>query len=87
MEVVRTKVSLPALMEASTAPGVVFAGSLGGGYIFPQFLPAYDAVMSLGKLLELWRRTRRRCRRRWKRSPRARSCTAPSAARGRSRAR
>jgi mannose-1-phosphate guanylyltransferase / phosphomannomutase len=53
VEVVRTKVSLPALMEASTAPGVVFAGSLGGGYIFPQFLPAYDAVMSLGKLLEL----------------------------------
>ena len=32
---------------------VVFAGSLGGGYIFPRFLPAFDAVMSLGKLLEL----------------------------------
>jgi mannose-1-phosphate guanylyltransferase/phosphomannomutase len=31
----------------------VFAGSLGGGYIFPRFLPAFDAVMSLGKLLEL----------------------------------
>jgi mannose-1-phosphate guanylyltransferase/phosphomannomutase len=53
VDVVRTKVSLPALSEASNAPGVVFAGSLGGGYIFPQFLPAYDAVMSLGKLLEL----------------------------------
>ena len=53
VEIVRTKVSLPALSEASTEPGVVFAGSLGGGYIFPQFLPAYDAVMSLGKLLEL----------------------------------
>ncbi len=45
--------SLPALTEAATADGVVFAGALGGGYIFPQFLPAFDAVMSLGKLLEL----------------------------------
>ncbi len=53
VEVVRTKVSLPALAQASTADGVVFAGSLGGGYIFPRFLPAFDAVMSLGKLLEL----------------------------------
>lgn len=49
----RTKVSLPALAQASTEDGVVFAGSLGGGYIFPRFLPAFDAVMSLGKLLEL----------------------------------
>ena len=53
VEVVRTKVSLPALAQASTEEGVVFAGSLGGGYIFPSFLPAFDAVMSLGKLLEL----------------------------------
>ena len=53
VEVTRTKVSLPALALAATEPGVVFAGSLGGGYIFPSFLPAFDAVMSLGKLLEL----------------------------------
>jgi mannose-1-phosphate guanylyltransferase/phosphomannomutase len=49
----RTKVSLPALMDASTAPGVVFAGTMSGGYIFPQFLPGFDAIMSFGKLLEL----------------------------------
>jgi mannose-1-phosphate guanylyltransferase/phosphomannomutase len=49
----RTKVSLPELAKASLAEGVVFAGALGGGYIFPSFLPAFDAVMSLGKLLEL----------------------------------
>ena len=49
----RTKVSLPALMEASTAADVGFAGAIGGGYIFPEFLPAFDALMSLGKLLEL----------------------------------
>ena len=49
----RTKVSLPSLMEASTAADVGFAGAIGGGYIFPEFLPAFDALMSLGKLLEL----------------------------------
>ncbi len=53
IEVVRTKVSLPALMEAATAEDVVFAGAITGGYIFPRFLPAFDALMSLGKLLEL----------------------------------
>jgi len=53
IEVVRTKVSLPALMEAATGTDIVFAGSLGGGYMFPEFLPAYDSVMSFGKLLEL----------------------------------
>jgi mannose-1-phosphate guanylyltransferase/phosphomannomutase len=53
VEVVRSPVSLPALARASTEDGVVFAGGLGGGYIFPEFLPAFDAVMSLGKLLEL----------------------------------
>jgi mannose-1-phosphate guanylyltransferase/phosphomannomutase len=49
----RTKVSLPELAQAAAADDVVFAGSLGGGYIFPRFLPAFDSVMSLGKLLEL----------------------------------
>ena len=40
-------------MEASTAADVAFAGAIGGGYISPEFLPAFDALMSLGKLLEL----------------------------------
>src|SRR5262249_10298427 len=31
----------------------IFAGAVGGGYVFPEFLPAYDAVASLCKLLEL----------------------------------
>ncbi len=53
VEIVRTKVSSPALARASLGEDVVFAGALGGGYIFPQFLPAFDAVMSMGKLLEL----------------------------------
>ena len=53
VEIVRSKVSMPAFTRAATEEGVVFAGALGGGYIFPEFLPAFDAVMSLGKWLEL----------------------------------
>ncbi len=53
LQVTRTKASIPALAKAATEEGVVFAASLGGGYIFPELLPAFDAVMSLGKLLEL----------------------------------
>ena len=32
---------------------MIFAGAVGGGYVFPEFLPAYDAIASLCKLLEL----------------------------------
>ena len=53
LEIVRTANSLSDLTSAATAPGVVFAGAVGGGYVFPDFLPAYDAVASLAKLLEL----------------------------------
>ena len=53
LEVVRTPHSLADLTRAAAADGVVFAGAVGGGYVFPQFLPAYDAVASLAKLLEL----------------------------------
>jgi mannose-1-phosphate guanylyltransferase/phosphomannomutase len=53
LEVVRTRSSLADLTAAAAEPGVVFAGGIGGGYVFPEFLPAYDAVASLCKLLEL----------------------------------
>jgi mannose-1-phosphate guanylyltransferase/phosphomannomutase len=53
LEVVRTAASLPALTQAATADGVVFAGATTGGYVFPEFLPAYDSMASLCKLLEL----------------------------------
>jgi mannose-1-phosphate guanylyltransferase / phosphomannomutase len=52
-EVVRTPHSLAALTRAAADEGVIFAGAVGGGYVFPAFLPAYDAVASLAKLLEL----------------------------------
>ncbi|HET7567154.1 MAG TPA: sugar phosphate nucleotidyltransferase [Gaiellaceae bacterium] len=53
LEVVRTPASLPELTKAASQDGFVFAGAVGGGYVFPEFLPAYDAVASLAKLLEL----------------------------------
>jgi mannose-1-phosphate guanylyltransferase/phosphomannomutase len=53
LEIVRTPHSLADLTRAAAAEGVVFAGAVGGGYVFPEFLPAYDAVASLAKLLEL----------------------------------
>ena len=53
LEVVRTGASLPDLTRVSAEDGIVFAGAVGGGYVFPEFLPAYDAMASLCKLLEL----------------------------------
>jgi mannose-1-phosphate guanylyltransferase / phosphomannomutase len=53
LEVVRTQQSLSSLTQAAASEDVIFAGALGGGYVFPEFLPGYDAVASLVKLLEL----------------------------------
>ena len=58
LEVVRTPNSLSELTSAAAQDGVVFAGAVGGGYVFPDFLPGYDAVASLAKLLELLAPTR-----------------------------
>ncbi|HEX2089485.1 MAG TPA: sugar phosphate nucleotidyltransferase [Actinomycetota bacterium] len=52
-EVVWTQISPAALMSAADSDDVLFGGDEGGGFIFPQFLAAYDALMSLVKLLEL----------------------------------
>ncbi|MGZ4381757.1 MAG: sugar phosphate nucleotidyltransferase [Gaiellaceae bacterium] len=53
LEVVRTAHSLADLTRSASEKGVVFAGAVGGGYVFPGFLPAYDAVAALSNLLEL----------------------------------
>src|SRR5207247_817001 len=53
LEIIRTPASVAELTQYAAQDGVVFAGALGGGYVFPEFLPAYDAVASLCKLLEL----------------------------------
>lgn len=51
--VLRTKSNLRAMMEAAHRKDVMFVGDEGGGYIFPKFLPAHDALMTFCKLLEL----------------------------------
>ena len=53
LEVRRTPVSLSALTLAAAQEGTVFAGSVGGGFVFPSFLPAYDAITSVTNLLQL----------------------------------
>jgi mannose-1-phosphate guanylyltransferase / phosphomannomutase len=59
LEVIRTPASLAELTKAAAEDGVIFAGAVGGGYVFPEFLPASDAVASLCKLLELLAPVRR----------------------------
>jgi mannose-1-phosphate guanylyltransferase/phosphomannomutase len=51
-DVVRTKVSRSDLMRASLDGEVIFAGAGSGGYIFPNFLPTYDAMASTAILLD-----------------------------------
>jgi mannose-1-phosphate guanylyltransferase / phosphomannomutase len=53
LEIVRTPAAPAELTHAAAEDGIVFAGALGGVYVFPQFLPAHDSVTSLCKLLEL----------------------------------
>jgi mannose-1-phosphate guanylyltransferase/phosphomannomutase len=50
--VVRTKVNPQALMEAASRPGVVMAGDAGGSFIWPDFQPVIDGLMTVAKLIE-----------------------------------
>ncbi len=52
-QVIRTKTTSRALMEASMMYGVGFVGENYGGYIFPDFLPAFDGMFSIVKILEM----------------------------------
>jgi mannose-1-phosphate guanylyltransferase / phosphomannomutase len=52
-DIVWTKLSAIHLMEVSQGGGVCFAASQLGGYIFPRFLPAFDAVATLVHLLAM----------------------------------
>jgi mannose-1-phosphate guanylyltransferase / phosphomannomutase len=56
-EIVWTPISSSGLMEAAAGDRVSFAGDEGGGFVFPDFLPGFDALMGLVKLLELLGRT------------------------------
>jgi mannose-1-phosphate guanylyltransferase/phosphomannomutase len=52
-EITWTKLSATHLMEVASSGKVCFAASQLGGYIFPQFLPAFDAVATLAHLLAM----------------------------------
>jgi mannose-1-phosphate guanylyltransferase / phosphomannomutase len=51
--IVWTKLAAASLMEVASHGGVDFAASQEGGFIWPDFLPAYDATATLAKLLDL----------------------------------
>jgi len=52
-EVLRTKLSSTQLLEAAASPRARFAANTSGGFVFPQFLPAFDAVATLVRVLSL----------------------------------
>jgi mannose-1-phosphate guanylyltransferase/phosphomannomutase len=52
-EITWTKLSATHLMEVAAQEGVTFAASQTGGFIFPRFLPAYDAAATLVNLLAM----------------------------------
>jgi len=52
-EIVWTKLSDAHLMETASEGKVAFAASPEGGFIWPDFLPAYDATATLARLLDL----------------------------------
>ena len=52
-EIEWTKLSTAHLMEVAAGDGIAFAASQEGGYIFPSFLPAYDAVATVVHLLAM----------------------------------
>jgi len=54
--VLRTRASPRALMEQAAQRGIVFVGEERGGFVFPGFQPAFDAMMATVKLLEMMAR-------------------------------
>lgn len=52
-QVVWSKTSTAALMDAADEPGIGFAANLEGGVILPGFLPAFDAAAGLLKMMDL----------------------------------
>jgi len=55
-----TKLSSSDLMEVAASGGVDFAGDRSGGFLFPDFLPAFDAAAGLVAVASLLARTGQR---------------------------
>jgi mannose-1-phosphate guanylyltransferase/phosphomannomutase len=52
-QAIRTKMAPRALTEAASQENVVFVGDALGGFIFPQFQPAFDGMVATLKVLEM----------------------------------
>jgi mannose-1-phosphate guanylyltransferase/phosphomannomutase len=52
-EIEKTRVDRSSLMAAAQQEGTVFAGGGDGGFIFPDFMPVYDAMMTFARTLEM----------------------------------
>jgi mannose-1-phosphate guanylyltransferase/phosphomannomutase len=52
-EIVWTKRSDADLMEVASRGGIAFGASPTGGYLWPEFMPAYDAMATLAYLLDM----------------------------------
>lgn len=57
VKVRRSRIDNRSLIEAAADEGVGFVASRRGGYIFPEFQPAFDAMLSVSKILELMAQT------------------------------
>jgi mannose-1-phosphate guanylyltransferase / phosphomannomutase len=55
-----SKLSAAHVMEVAGRGGIDFAASSGGGFLWPDFLPAADAVVTMAKILDLLAATGRR---------------------------
>ena len=52
-EVIRTKEDNHTLMQTAQKPGVYLAAERKGGYIFPQFHLAFDAMFAIARIIDL----------------------------------
>src|SRR5690606_39093191 len=57
LEVVHTKLASSALMEVAADGDVGLAATTDGAFAFPSFLPAFDAMATFVKVLELLARS------------------------------
>jgi mannose-1-phosphate guanylyltransferase / phosphomannomutase len=53
VELMVTPLSPSGLLEAAASGGVSFASDRRGGYVFPSFLPAFDAAAAMARLVSL----------------------------------
>ena len=60
LEVVLAKLTNSDLMEKSAEWGMLFGAGGDGGYIFPNFLPAYDSICSLVNTMGMLAQTNQR---------------------------